>query len=199
MRACDNPFASDRIESIPYHPQGTTWEAIMTRLADLRYRAAIVGPHGTGKTTLLEELAARLERLGYIPQRALLNDRSPRLPRGMLREPTSAQVVLIDGADHLPRLSWLMLRLRCRHAGGLVVTCHAAGMLPTLVRTTASPELLRQIVTRLQPHHAGDLADLFHRHAGNIRAALRELYDGYAAGKESGRPVLGPDAPLHTA
>src|SRR6185436_15582003 len=65
MRAADNPFAVRRVLAIRYRLSGETWEGLLERLAALRYRAAIVGPHGRGKTTLLEDLAPRLEALGF--------------------------------------------------------------------------------------------------------------------------------------
>src|SRR5688572_12270293 len=164
MRACDNPFASDRVESVGYRPQGTSWAALMARLVELRYRAAIVGPHGSGKTTLMEELAGRLEGMGFETRRVFLNDRARRLPGGLLKDVTRRHVILIDGADQMPRLAWVGLRVRSRGAGGLVVTCHGEGMLPTLVETTTSAGLLREIVAELHSGHDGDVGELLRRH-----------------------------------
>ena len=39
MRARDNPFAVDRVLAVRYKPQGWTWEALLSRLKHLRYRA----------------------------------------------------------------------------------------------------------------------------------------------------------------
>jgi hypothetical protein len=179
MRARDNPFASHRIEAMAYRPQGTSWQALLRRLEELRYRAAIVGPHGSGKTTLLEALAARLAALDFVPQCAFLNDRSKRLPP--LGRLTRRHIVLLDGADHLPAMAWALLGLRLRTAGGLIITSHRAGMLPTLVQTTTSPNLLRELVQTLNPGQDRDIEALFRRHNGNVRNALRELYDQSAA------------------
>jgi hypothetical protein len=82
MRARDNLFSADRVLQVRYRLEGITWEELLRRLERLGYRAAIAGEEGTGKTTLLEELGARLEarqgraRLvrvegGRLPRRAL--------------------------------------------------------------------------------------------------------------------------------
>ena len=42
-------------------------KVLAARLRQLHYRAAIVGPKGTGKTTLLEDLASRLAGRGFSP------------------------------------------------------------------------------------------------------------------------------------
>jgi hypothetical protein len=67
---------------------------------------------------------------------------------------------------------------RARRARGLVITSHRTGLLPTLVECETSVPLLRAILDDLHPEHVGDSAeDLFTRHRGNVRDALRELYD----------------------
>lgn len=181
MRARDNPFASDRVLEVRYRlPDGWTWEGLLDRLAGLDWRAAIVGPHGRGKTTLLEDLAPRLEARGFRVRTLNLWDEHPRLNREdrvRLRDLGPRDFVLLDGAEQLGRLSWLYLKLRCRRAGGLLITSHRPGLLPTLLECRTSPELLAGIVRELTDADAPDVETLFARHGGNLRNALRELYD----------------------
>jgi hypothetical protein len=221
MRARDNPFSTDRVLKVRYRPQGESWGALMVRLASLRYRAAIVGPEGSGKTTLLEDLAPRLEAVGFAVRfvrlepdggsRSLGLDAGPVWGRGALVSGPSLEsaagnqryfpppstgakthpplcprdIVLLDGADLLSAWRWFRLRRRLRAAGGLVITTHRPGRLPTLVECATSPELLDAIVRDL----LGDAAEgwrsrlpaLFAKHGGNLREALRKLYDEYAA------------------
>ena len=62
---------------------------------------------------------------------------------------------------------------------GLVITSHRPNLLPTLIECHTSPDLFGQIVETLAP--SGDcpenIAAVYHKHKGNIRDALRELYD----------------------
>lgn len=185
MRARDNPFAVERVHRVRYHLAESTWEDLMTRLAALGHRAAIVGPHGHGKTTLLEDLAPRLEARGFRVRTATFRAGERRLgaARKILQDLTSRDILLIDGAEQLGRLAWLQLRLRSRAAGGLVITSHRPGLLPTLHECRTSSELLAGIVRELvgPEGEKHDLDALFQRHGGNLRGALRELYDVYSA------------------
>lgn len=184
MRASDNPFASDRVLSIRYEfPEGEAG-TLLARLARLRYRAAIVGPHGTGKTTLLEDLETPLARLGFRVTRLRLDAEHRRFPRECLAATFDARdLVCLDGAEQLDWARWMLFRWRTRRAGGVLITSHRRGRLPTLIECTTSPELLDRIVNRLAPRAEGlrTPVGLFARHHGNLRDALRELYDVYAA------------------
>jgi hypothetical protein len=189
VRARDNPFAAQRVLRLRYRLSGTTWEAVLDRLALLGHRAAVVGPHGRGKTTFLEDLRDRLEEHGFHTRSVVLHRGDRRLTPlqeeslfgGLSRE----DVLLLDGAEQLGRLTWLRVRRRSRAAGGLVVTSHQPGLLPTLLDCRTSPELLDSIVRDLLGPEAetlrSTLEELFTRHGGNLRNALRELYDVYAS------------------
>jgi hypothetical protein len=190
LRARDNPFASDRVLAVRYRLSGTTWEELLARLERLGHRAALVGPEGAGKTTLLEDLAPHLEARGFRVHLVQLREGERRLPSGdraLPRRLGARDLVLLDGADALTRPAWLALRLRTRAAGGLIVTSHRPGLLPTLHECATSPELLAGIVGDLLgaggesgPCPRELSAALFARHCGNLRDALRELYDHWA-------------------
>lgn len=181
MRARDNPFASQHLERLPYRFVAGSWESLLARLAELGGRGALVGPEGSGKTTLLEQLARRLAESGREvaaigatpeegPQRGAM--------RAALANAGSGTWILVDAADALRPEEWRDLVRATRPLAGLVVTAHREGLLPTLYRTGTSPELLAALVRELDAATPqDDCSTLFRRHAGNLRSALRELYD----------------------
>ena len=65
MRPRDNPFSAERLDTLAYKCQPTFFEDLLERLALFNYRAAIVGPHGSGKSALLEALAPKLRGRGF--------------------------------------------------------------------------------------------------------------------------------------
>ena len=175
MRARDNPFGSTRVEKLRYRlPEGLTWDGLLERLAALRFRAAIVGPHGHGKTTLLKEIALRLSARGFRVRTVTLREEERRV--GRLRGLDADEILLLDGAELLGRLSWLRVRFACRRAGGLIVTSHRTGLLPTLMECETSPELLFDLVKELSGEEK-EVSELFERHCGDVRAVFWELYD----------------------
>jgi hypothetical protein len=182
LRARDNPFAVQRVHAIRYRLAGITWEELLERLAALGFRAALVGPHGHGKTTLLEDLGARLAEEEFRVRVATLRQGERRLgpvrSSALFRDPGPRDLLLVDGAEQLDPLSWWTLRLRSRAAAGLIVTSHRPGLLPTLHECRTTPELLAGIVAELSGAAEGEeAAELFARHGGDLRLALRELYD----------------------
>ena len=185
MRARDNPFAVQRVLAIRYRLSGTTWEELLARLESLRFRAALVGPHGHGKTTLLEDLGARLAGQGFRVRTVTLHEGDHRLGdaqrRTLFHSLAPSDVLLLDGAEQLGRLPWLELRTRTRAAGGLIITSHRPGLLPTLHECRTTPGLLAEIVGELTGAEV-ETGELFDRHQGNLREALRALYDACAGG-----------------
>ena len=183
MKARDNPLSTDRVLAIRYRPQGWTWPQLLSRLEAMNYRAAIVGPKGSGKTTLLEDLAGRLETRGFRSRLIRLSSDDRRIHPAELSTLGRHDMLILDGAEQLSPARWAWLRFRVRRAGGLLISSHTPGRLPTLLRTETSPQLLREIITELLPSPClsdDAIASIFTRHAGNLRDALRELYDNVA-------------------
>lgn len=192
VRARDNPFRSERVLEFRYRPQGWTWQALLDRLMVLHYRGAIVGPQGAGKTTLLEDLIPRLENLGFATRFARLDCDAPRLSQdamnALVAESGPRDIILLDGCEQLPPRDWRKFARLTQAAGGLIITTHLPSRLPTLVECRTSPQLLEQIVHDLAGgEYAGEInfVQLMQHHGGNIRDAIRELYDTYAV-RESG-------------
>ncbi|HEY9422529.1 MAG TPA: hypothetical protein VIW92_14020, partial [Thermoanaerobaculia bacterium] len=103
MLARENPFAVQRVLEIRYRLSGISWDELLERLAFLRFRAALVGPHGHGKTTLLEDLGARLAGRGFRIRSVTLHEGDRRLAtpqrRDLFKDLTPSDVLLLDGAE----------------------------------------------------------------------------------------------------
>ena len=188
MKARENPFRSERvIGTIRYTCPDGDLDALIAKLAALGYRAAIVGPHGAGKTTLLEDLGRALEDRGFRITTVRLAADARRVPGEWAARAARLgprDIVCLDGAEQLSASRWLSFRWQARRAGGLIVTSHTRGRLPLLIACTTSADLLEGIVRRLSPASAAGAppaGELFQRHRGNLREALRELYDFHAS------------------
>ena len=180
MRARDNPFAVHRVLCERYRFTRAEWDDVIAAFAARGFRGSIVGPHGSGKTTLLEDLGDRLARSGY-PIHFIRLSSEIRVPN-LTSACAPGAIVLCDGAEQLGLADRTRLRWWARRARGLIVTCHDERWGPVLLRCSTTPILLRELVASLGVSltHA-DSEQLHRRHAGNVRDAMRELYDACAA------------------
>ena len=187
MRARDNPFRSESILRVRYRLLGIEWDQLLGRCEQLHYRAALVGPCGSGKTTLLEDLEPRLRAKGFETVWLRLNQESSLRERWSLSKQTTGQFLLFDGAEQLSWVAWQFFKWRTRRAAGLIITTHKPGRLPTLWNCNTSARLLSDIMadvlagSRFTTLPANPV-DLFRKHQGNLREALRECYDLMACG-----------------
>jgi hypothetical protein len=190
--AKDNPFAVSRIEALGYIPFSLSWEALMRRLRELDYTAAIVGTHGSGKTTLMKELEKKLQIHG-IQTKTIFISNDVDLPWRIIQDKAASVpaggVLFFDGACHLSRWRWRQLRRQAqRQKISIVVTSHYEGLLPTLVCCQPRPEtlagLVKQLLGDLHTDEQAECVKLFQMHRGNIRDCLRQLYDDVAENKD---------------
>jgi len=145
-----NPFSTRFVRpgAISYHCTSSQNAAeLANRLADLSWRAQIIGPHGTGKTTLLHTLAPHLRAAGRTlawftlhggqrrlpsfvqpsapPFRSVDEHRPPQIGPGVpvSRPPGTSlpwnrdTLVIVDGYEQLDIPGRIWLRLRCRFFG----------------------------------------------------------------------------------
>lgn len=176
-RPADNPFASHRIESIPFRPQGATWEELDGRLQSLRYRCCILGRQGSGKTTMLETLAGRLAGAGWRVHLLLHHASRPAIPWRQCIGWGRRDILLLDGADLFGGTRWNAVRLLSRRWGGLIAASHERLLLPELFTCRTSAELLAELMDQLAPGTSPAASSAYFRHGGNLREALREAYD----------------------
>lgn len=195
MLARDNPLTVERILKVRYRLDDKGWSELLTRLARQRYRGAIVGPHGTGKTTLLEDLGERLEAIGFVCRHVSVNQAEPWSNErhfSLTSDLTKEDALLIDGADFLTAVEWMKFRYAARAAGALIITTHARGRLPLLAECTSSAEVLEEILKDLLGERLNDrllrlALSRYELHDGNIRNVLRDLYDFFSARNHQGQ------------
>lgn len=189
MNASENPFASARVEKLPFRFRpGDSWEQFFKRLEDQRYCGAIVGPHGSGKSTMLEALIPHLKERGFEPVVVRLTAESSmrdkeRLP-DIFRRLVKPQFILLDGAEQLSTRHWLPARSAASNAAGFVVSVYRVSRLPVVMHIETHVPLFKELVEELTggsiPYE--ECASLMARHHGNVREAFRELHERWDGG-----------------
>lgn len=192
-----NPFSTAFVRpgALPFlWGKGESPQTVIERLAAQGWWGQIVGAHGSGKSTLLAELIANLS-----PEQRVrifeLHDgqRSLGVPLSRLAE-DGTTLIVVDGYEQLWRWNRWRLRSQCRRDNlGLLVTAHADMGLPWLYCTTCDQATALAVVERLLSDCEGEqdealrrtlidhAAAAYHRHGGNCRELLFELYDVYEA------------------
>ena len=187
MKARDNPFASHRIEALAYRfPADEDWEKLLARLQAVNWRGAIIGAHGSGKTTVLTQLEPLLITRGFQPRRVTL--RAPDQPAERQQALASISTMkapdflILDGAEMLTTRQWLSLQSGAAACAGCLITQHRTGRLPTVLHCEGTPMLLEELVQELCDASLpdGEASRLFARHHGNLRECFAELYDRWA-------------------
>ena len=187
-----NPFSSCFVRPgmIPFlFPPGEDACTLVSQLQVNGWLGQIIGPHGSGKSSLVASLIPAIEQVGRHTVLIELHDRQRVLPiAGALQAGFhEGTLLIVNGYEQLSVLSRLRLKwLRRRNRMGLVVTAHGSVGLPTLYRTRSNLQTVREIVsqllhddpTRFTPE---EIESAFVRHGGNLRECLFDLYDLYEA------------------
>ncbi len=183
-----NPFRADRIEALRYRLDEAQWRTLLARFVAHNRRGLLVGPHGSGKTTLREELERRLRAEGLDVRSLVLGD-DRRVTwanlRTLIADADARTIISLDGIDRIGAVWWWRLRQATRRVGGILATSHVRGRLPVLHRHETSAALVRDLVGELTDAATATAlhdrcAALFERHRGDVRACLRSLYDEVA-------------------
>lgn len=182
--AAHNPFSSERVRPgtvAMTMPDGVTIASLFAEFLETGARGQLLGAHGTGKSTLLHHLAAHARELGWRVESV-----APGQPAKPMATHGRRHLLVVDGADLLPRREWSRLDRRCvRTEAALLITTHADLGLPWTWTTHVTPEALDCLVRRLlsgwhvQPPPTAMLAELLDEHQGNARLVLFALYDWY--------------------
>ncbi len=152
----------------------------------------IVGPHGTGKTTLLYEITRELEKRGQgfrfvrlsAGQKSLAEAETVQFFHGESRN-EAFQLLIVDGFEQLG--FWerreLIREGKREKNRGLLITSHEKTSLPVLASTENKLDLLRQIVEKLGVEIEDQLLNEVYSQNSNIREMLFALYDRYERGE----------------
>ena len=191
-RSFGNPFATrhtrpGRLPPLDASGLPLDLEALVGRALATR-AAAIVGPHGSGKSNLLHHLAVGIEAAGGRVERVRLQFRRDTLRAwAALCAAGRGGTVCVDSWERAGPVERVVLVVLARACGcRLLVTAHRPiAWLPTLARCTTTPRLLAALVARLvaPPSRGGgavgaaDVEAAFTGHDGDLREALYQLYD----------------------
>jgi hypothetical protein len=181
-----NPFTSVRIRpgAMPFlFRDGESAAALVKRLRASHWCGQVIGPHGTGKSTLVESLLPLVAAQGKQIVRVPLPGRDQDAARS--GPVTPATVLVIDGFEQFGPLQRWAWRWYCWWRGcGLLVTAHRDLGLPTLTTTAVDEALAQRVVASLLPREEtritpNDVSQALRAHQGNLRDALFALYDIY--------------------
>ena len=184
--ARDNPFRVECLHALAYEfENGGSVASLLLRFEELGQRGAIVGPHGTGKTTLVQELIQEWQRRGESVQEIRLSASKRasafRQVQKFVQEAPREAILILDGAEQLNWWQWRRFVRQSSSHAGLLITTHRPGRLTTLHETrppaASLQSLVDQLVTDTHDGWGEDLPVLFEQHRGNIRDCLRELYE----------------------
>jgi len=188
LRPALNPFSTRYIRpgALTYRfPPGQSADRLLAVLRDHAGWGEIVGPHGSGKTTLVETLIRGWRATGGSVITYRLHDRQRHLPPLATKRvwpAGSARLVVVDGYEQLGLASRWQLKRRLRRTGtGLLVTSHRPTGLPHLCHTGTDLATVLALVTTLTtgtvcPVRPAHVIASFARHQGNVREILFDLY-----------------------
>lgn len=185
-----NPFSTRFVQpgAIPFRfPTPDGLAELVRRLEANAGWGEIVGPHGSGKSTLVASLLPALT--AWRVRHVRLNTARRSLPAVVFDPPEPRSLLVIDGFEQLGFLTRLRVRRRCRRFDcGLLVTTHRSVGLPELHRREVTPTAARELIAGLLPPGgewvlAGyDVAARLRHHRGSLREVLFELYDCWERG-----------------
>lgn len=195
------------IQSVLLHQETATWigcQFLADRFERAGMRAQVTGPHGSGKSTLMDALCQAFEERGFSIFSWSLHDRQRFLPADFQEgleaflasspekngpsEPKNRRnrIIFLDGFEQLSPWSRFFFRSFCRNRNlGFLLSSHAPAFgLPVLLRAVPSFETLLRVIEYLLDDSPfsptrGEIQELYLRNRGNFRSILFDLYDRF--------------------
>ena len=186
MHANNNPFRRSEIAKLRYKLNDVQMHALTSLLQKHHYSGVILGPHGTGKSTLLEDLQSRLTDLGRSTQYLRLHRESPKQEKrqaikNILLLPKDS-ILFLDGGENLGWLRWLLFSFQLRwNKVSVIATVHYPCPLPTLFRTRKDTSLMLKLTQQLagefwSPYLKNLALKTYRQNNGNMREVFRACY-----------------------
>lgn len=203
----DNPFSTSKVAPgrIQWFPNdGPQLDALASKFLNANgFAAAIVGSHGTGKSTLLNALQPLLGPIKYRQdwsgREEFIDEHGDVLWLQLRRnsKPSSqiarsrrfwnaGDILILDGFEQLSPLARVITRMRCRWSKlRLLVTAHRPQFaMQTLLETKVDTGLAVEIVGKLTKgspswSEPSRLTQLLRENGGNMREVLMCLYDQF--------------------
>lgn len=144
MKPSENPFRASAIEAQRYRICTNHYAELLRLAHQKNYRACLRGAHGTGKSTLLLDIATSLELKGEAVCWHYLNRQMPwpqkfKALRAILKS-DNRQLNFLDGGEVVGFAAWLLFIVLVKiKRKTLLATTHALCPLPTIY-TTRSDE-----------------------------------------------------------
>jgi len=186
LRPSQNPFRSSAIAQQRFRITDLDFFNLLQVIERQNFLACIRGPHGTGKSTLLEDVARIFKKQGKTVRWHYLNqDMSKAQKRSTLQEILNSKgdtINFLDGGETIGYGAWLIFCWRAKQLNKfLLATTHTVSPLTTIYKTHADKNLMLTITKNL----AGDFwcdgmrsqaLKAFQHYNGNFREVFRACY-----------------------
>ena len=184
-----NPFATryirtGRIEPLNENGFPRNIEEIFKRFQSLSRCAAIEGPHGSGKSTLMAAIVEHCKQENIFTKMFVIRSFGdvPQLMHGTVCA-SRETIICVKGWERIGNFSGVVMAIARFRRCGLLVTSHKRTRLSQLMQCRSNQQILNAVVGCL-PSHGGiiqedDCEDAFRKSSGNLREALLDLYDRF--------------------